>query len=470
MSFRATSLLGLALVLCLLLALSTPVASQSGSAGTCTSASTASTPFAVYPILRLGPYWNQIVNPQYVQFDPQGRLVVEYSWGSSLAAVYDVSPSLSLTLDSLYPWGDGFSGSWSAFAIYQNTSGEVPLTVVFGPTDHRLVTFTAQSDNLTEWLAPPGQYPDYSSTATLSYPGLPSSGWSFTAVALDQQLGVIYVAVNPCNAVFQYQIVTEPTGQYTTFTQKLAITGSNPLLNQPVGLVVDAESYLYVADSNNRVVQFNSAGEQLAVLIEPSSSFVSYPSFQLDPVTQDFLVLDTQHNAILRWSRDGSQCATFQLANNGLVSSLAVNEQGDFFVLDANAWAVTVVPADQAAQLPARSSNSSSSSSSSSSFATSVSRSLSSTASRTSIRPTPVPSSSSSSSSGSSSSGVRQVAASSSAFTPRLRSSSSSSAPIYGVSSGYTNYNLDNAATSLRSSSLLLCGLLVLGSVWSILA
>ena len=340
------------LVVLLLLLLLTPARSQSrGNESSSSSSSTggaAPPAFVVFPIARLSYHSSyQPVGPQFVTFDADGNLVVVYRWATSVAVVYDVSSTSNATLLDMYPWGDGFSGSWSQAVVYQNQSGPEPVTVVLGPSDTRMIEFTAPSSNLSQWLIVPGSELDYGFPATLSYPNL-SSQWSYTAIALDQRLGLYYTIVQPCNAAFQYQI--SATTNQTLFTQTLTITGANPPLNQPIGIAVDSSSMLYVADSSNRVVQFNSAGKQLAVLIDSnSSSFVSFPQFLIDPSTRDLLVVDTTYNVVRRWSRDGKSNTTFRLPTARRISSLAVNKNGDFFILDTTAWSVTIVPAAEAA-------------------------------------------------------------------------------------------------------------------------
>ena len=123
---------------------------------------------------------------------------------------------------------------------------------------------------------------------------------------------------------------------------------------QPIGLAVDSSSMLYVCDSNNRVFQFNSEGVQTQVMILGglATSFVSFPSFTLDPVTGEFLVLDTTANLVRRWSRDGTRQGALQLTN-GTINSMAVNAKGDLFLLDFKQLLIVVVPANQAAQFNA---------------------------------------------------------------------------------------------------------------------
>jgi hypothetical protein len=83
-------------------------------------------------------------------------------------------------------------------------------------------------------------------------------------------------------------------------SQRLVITGSNPSLWRPTGLAVDSSSPLYVSDGTNRLVQFNSDGVQLQVLMGPDSGFRASALLVFDPFSLSLIAIDASGQGLRR--------------------------------------------------------------------------------------------------------------------------------------------------------------------------
>ena len=309
--------------------------------------------------------------PKGLLLDGSGRVYVSIPDSGNVAAVWSVSEkdtSAALTLDGVFPYSFGYG--WNGVAACRNTSGSVPVTALFVPAQTDISCLTLLNDNYTQWVGnseilQSAKYPELLNPVDFAHNDYPwvEIGWSFYVTAVDHQLALLYAITVPCNTVIQYAITV--TESLTSLTQSVVITGANPLLNQPIALAIDSSSLLYVADSSNRVVLFDSDGIQLAVLIGPRAGFVSYPQFTIDPNTGDLLIVDTKFNVVRRWSRDGSRQTSFQLPYNQQVTGVAVSSLGHMFVSDGTMSAIVVIPADQTAPLPVTAVSSSSSTGSS---------------------------------------------------------------------------------------------------------
>ena len=361
MSFSSRSItlfvlfLVLSLLSCSVYSQSSSSSSSSSSTGSSIvvsrSSSSSSRPLQPYP-------WPVYSVPGFsaisLTFDVTGRLYAVCLRCGTAAALFNVSSTSNVTLVGYYPSADSDT-AFSQIGVYRNLSGPTPVTSLIGSyvylyydgeaKSYSPLAVTQDGDNMTRWAGW-----DY---ALLSYPGiiLADDNPHGQVVAVDQTLALLYLVVQSCNAVLQYTI-SIVNGNQTILTQSIALTGSNPFLYQPVGVAVDAASLVYVCDSSNRVVQFNSQGVQLAVLIDlRTTSFVSFPSFTIDPSTGQFLVIDTKANLIRRYSRDGSSQSSLSLPYGDIISGLAVSAHGDVFVFDATIQSILVVPASQAAPL-----------------------------------------------------------------------------------------------------------------------
>jgi sugar lactone lactonase YvrE len=118
-------------------------------------------------------------------------------------------------------------------------------------------------------------------------------------------------------------------------------------LNEPVGIAVDAEGNVYVADTNNRRIQkFDGAGEPVAQWP------VSDPNWAPGPYLEPFLSVDAVGNvyatapsgrSVLKFSAGGELLGQKNSTENftlNLPTGISVDADGEVYVVDTNGHAV----------------------------------------------------------------------------------------------------------------------------------
>ena len=106
---------------------------------------------------------------------------------------------------------------------------------------------------------------------------------------------------------------------------------SNPSLNRPLGLGVDGNYNIYIADTgNNRVVKLGSDGAQLAVFNTNDPCLNKPSDIAIDD--KDIIhVADTGNNRIVKFTTTGAQLETFTTIN---AETIAVDVDYELYVAD----------------------------------------------------------------------------------------------------------------------------------------
>jgi DNA-binding beta-propeller fold protein YncE len=114
-------------------------------------------------------------------------------------------------------------------------------------------------------------------------------------------------------------------------------------LNEPIGIAVDAQGNVYVADTGNRRIQkFDPSGKPIAQWPVPS------PNWDPGPYLEPFLAIDAQGNlyataptgkAVLKFDASGQVAATKNTKGAvtlNLPTGLALGPAGNVYVVDTN--------------------------------------------------------------------------------------------------------------------------------------
>ncbi|CAF4526053.1 unnamed protein product, partial [Rotaria sp. Silwood2] len=117
------------------------------------------------------------------------------------------------------------------------------------------------------------------------------------------------------------------------------------LLSSPIGIFVDINFNLYVADAGNNRIQLFQFGQLNAITVAGDGASINfaldYPTGVVLDADNYLFIVDQNNNRIVRWESNGVRCLFGCLHQSGLGSdelrlpwSLAFDSYGNLFVTD----------------------------------------------------------------------------------------------------------------------------------------
>lgn len=268
-----------------------------------------------------------VTDPKNLTYGPDGKLYV-VEGRTSRVIVFNADGTISSSWGSRGP-GDGqFQEPWGV-AVAAN--GDVYVADTW---NHRIQHFDASGRFLGKW----GRMGD----AKGSVDAEEGLFWGPRAVAISPD-GELYVSDTGNKRIQVF-------GLDGTFHRMFGGEGSAPgQFREPVGLALDAQNHVWVADAwNHRVQELDARGQPLAAFAVPSG-------WESQSVTnKPYLAVDRQGRVVATlpdagqvdvFGAEGSLMQTIQLGPTSSAVGVAVAPDGHIVVADARGNAVVAKPA-----------------------------------------------------------------------------------------------------------------------------
>ncbi len=274
-------------------------------------------------------------NMRVQEFDPQGTFLRVFGSKGSGDGQFA-------------PYSDTATGSGPG-GIAVDAQGNVYVADTW---NHRIEKFDKSGNFLLAW----GGFLNLSDAAAASDPAANTKFYGPRGVAVGPD-GAVYVTdtgnkrilVFDANGTFQRQISAGADPTHVAPTYAFNQPGE---LNEPMGLAVDAQGNVYVADTwNHRIQKFNAQGTAVAQWPVPAGAWDPAP--YLEP----YLALDAQGNvyatapsshAVLKFSPTGTLLGQVTSAGSTALqrpTGITVDPDGTVYVVDTEANAVVRVGA-----------------------------------------------------------------------------------------------------------------------------
>ncbi|MDQ3930413.1 MAG: SMP-30/gluconolactonase/LRE family protein, partial [Chloroflexota bacterium] len=307
------------------------------------------TPQALFDRTSAGPNRGQFNLPRSIAIDAQGNFYVSDTENKRIQK-FDAAGKWLLSFGA-----EGTAdGQFAAISPESVGTGPGGLAIdaqgnvyVADTWNHRIQKFDSEGHFVKAW----GSFISLADPALADAPDKDSRFYGPRGVAIGPD-GNVYVTDTGNKRV----LIFDAEG---TFVRKID-SGMSPTratpdypfsqpgeLNEPIGIAVDAQGNVYVADVNNRRIQkFDAAGQPVAQWPVPA------PNWDPGPYNEPFLALDGQGNlyataptgkAVLKFDANGQVAAT-KNSNSGvtlnLPTGLALGPGGKVYVVDTGANSV----------------------------------------------------------------------------------------------------------------------------------
>ncbi|HEX8598113.1 MAG TPA: DUF2298 domain-containing protein [Chloroflexia bacterium] len=269
-------------------------------------------------------YVSDTENKRIQKFDPSGKWLLAF--GAEGTAIGQFA---AITEESV---GTGPGG------LAVDADGNIYVADTW---NHRIQKFDSDGHLVTAW----GSFISLADPALADAPDKDSRFYGPRGVAIGPD-GNVYVTDTGNKRV----LIFTPDGE---FVRKID-SGMSPTrvapdyafnqpgeLNEPIGIAVDAQGNVYVADANNRRIQkFDAAGQPVAQWPVPA------PNWDPGPYLEPFLAIDTAGNlyataptgkAVLKFDSNGQVIATKNAKGAitlNLPTGLAIGPAGNVYVVD----------------------------------------------------------------------------------------------------------------------------------------